>query len=140
MSGCSSCALCCKVLEVVDLPTPKPCGQWCSHAKPGRSPGACTIYETRPESCSAFECVWLLSQSRPEDVMPEALRPDRCHAVLTAVPGESTLVVHMDPGYPNAWKEGALNQVIKTFMENGGQVALILKETRQRLSLREVRR
>lgn len=72
--------------------------------------------------------------------MPEALRPDRCHAVLTAVPGESTLVVHLDPNYPLAWKEGLLGRLLRTFMENGGRAILALKDSRRFLALREVRR
>lgn len=137
MSGCDTCSLCCKALEIVDLPAPSPHGKWCSHAKPGRIPGACTIYQDRPESCRAFECVWLISQSRPGDVMPPGLRPDRCHAVLTAVPGENTLVVHPDPGYADAWKKGLLNSLLHTFMENGGKVILMRDGVSKPLTLKE---
>ena len=139
MSGCGTCSLCCKVLEIADLePTPSPCGQWCSHAKPGRSPGACTIYETRPQSCRAFECLWLLSQSRPDDAMPPELRPDQAKAVLTAVPGETTLLVHPDPAYPEAWRRGALAALVRNFLEGGGKVIVVHKASRQVLTLREV--
>jgi uncharacterized protein len=140
LSGCAGCALCCKVLEIVDLqPKPSPCGEWCGHAEPGRSPGACTIYEARPESCRAFACLWLLSQDRPDDVMAPELRPDRSKAVLTAVPGQNTLLVHPDPAYPDAWRRGALKHLVHNFLESGGRVIVVHKATRQVLTLRETR-
>jgi hypothetical protein len=40
----------------------------------------CDIYETRPNSCREFECVWLQSQRRAP--LPPWLRPDRCGAIM----------------------------------------------------------
>ncbi|MEM9302400.1 MAG: hypothetical protein AAGE01_09840 [Pseudomonadota bacterium] len=49
----------------------KPAGKWCQHCKPG---AGCTIYESRPDPCREFECLWLVDSA---GLLPEEARPDR---------------------------------------------------------------
>ncbi|MGD0191172.1 MAG: hypothetical protein ABSD74_10565 [Rhizomicrobium sp.] len=91
---CGGCTLCCKVLAIEALA--KPMGQWCPHCTPG---SGCKIYETRPEECRTFSCNWLLDPTFPED-----WRPD--HSRLVFFPDQETrnILVHVDPGTPDAWR------------------------------------
>ena len=104
---CGTCSLCCKILDIDELG--KPAGTWCEHcARPG-----CSQYAERAEICRTFECLWLQSQTRSDfNPMPEALRPDRCHAILTVHPKLSALIAHVDPTYPGAHNQGALGRFL----------------------------
>ena len=68
--ACGECALCCKLISVIDIG--KPAGEDCKHCD---SKG-CMIYEIRPQSCRDYMCLWVTNPDFPED-----LRPDRCGVV-----------------------------------------------------------
>lgn len=51
--ACGPCSLCCTVLRVDELD--KPAGDDCPHQCGDRG---CGIYETRPQICRAYECLW----------------------------------------------------------------------------------
>lgn len=70
MRECGSCSACCKVTRIRVLD--KPAGQWCRHCEPGGR--GCTIYESRPEPCRAFDCLWLIDSAK---LLPDDARPDR---------------------------------------------------------------
>lgn len=110
MAGdCGTCTACCRLLGIKELA--KPAGKWCSHCAIGKG---CTIYETRPESCRVYSCMWLSSQSLPEgNQWPAALRPDKSKVVFTMQANEQEVVVHCDPGRPTAWQYGRLGEIIK---------------------------
>ncbi|MFD1704535.1 hypothetical protein ACFSCV_16125 [Methylopila henanensis] len=91
---CGECTLCCKVMAISALG--KPMGRWCPHCAPGRG---CGTYETRPEECRTFHCLWL---SR-ETLGPE-WRPDRAKFVIYGSPERDALIVQVDPGAPSAWR------------------------------------
>lgn len=105
-SACGSCRQCCKVLFVADEGDgfTKPSQSWCRHI----CGAGCGIYETRPRTCRAFECVWLRSQ-RGNRAMPAELRPDRCGAILTDH-DEGAVRVHVDPDKP---RSSALRQFLE---------------------------
>jgi hypothetical protein len=66
---------------------------WCVHVKPGRG---CGIYETRPESCRSFSCLWLSTPSAPE-----ALRPDKIKGVsIVSHDGRQNVILLEAPEYP----------------------------------------
>lgn len=96
--GCGACRACCITLYIADVgdgftkPSHRACGHLCN--------AGCGIYENRPRTCSAFECVWLKSQ-RGNRAMPPELRPDRCGAILTDH-DEGATRVHVDPSYPKS--------------------------------------
>jgi len=48
-----SCTACCVTRDVPELE--KPPGMRCDH----QTPNGCAIYETRPDSCREFACLWL---------------------------------------------------------------------------------
>jgi len=104
---CGPCTLCCKLLAVPAIDKPK--DQWCSHAKPK---AGCGVYETRPESCREFNCLWL--QGLGGGAL--ALRPDRLHGVMTATTDGENICLHEDPGY-----RGAARQTLKSSLENWRQ-------------------
>ena len=52
---CGSCTLCCKVVGVAELK--KPADVWCGHCNKAKG---CKIYDTRPQECRTFYCLFLL--------------------------------------------------------------------------------
>lgn len=100
---CGDCTLCCKVLGIAALD--KPLGKWCPHCAIGRG---CKIYEARPGECRTFDCLWL----QRETLGPE-WRPDRAKFVLCPTPDNSTLVVQVDPGAPDAWRRAPYHAVLR---------------------------
>jgi len=70
MRECGECTLCCKLLEVHDIPSP--IGVYCQHCDKG-----CTIHESRPQECRGYQCMW----SQMDDVGME-MRPDQCGIIF----------------------------------------------------------
>ncbi|WP_020180109.1 hypothetical protein [Methylopila sp. M107] len=91
---CGGCTLCCKVMGIAALE--KPLGRWCPHCKIGKG---CGIYETRPDECRTFNCLWL----QRENLGPE-WRPDRAKFVMAPSADGAVLLVQVDPGAPDAWR------------------------------------
>ncbi|MFO1183942.1 MAG: hypothetical protein U1E56_04065 [Bauldia sp.] len=91
---CGTCTLCCKVMTVEDLK--KPAGQWCPHCVKGRG---CAIYSDRPGDCRTFHCGYLLWPALGEHWLPA-----RSKLVVRFKPDGMEIVVHVDPGVPNAWR------------------------------------
>jgi hypothetical protein len=99
---CGSCTLCCELPPIE--PLEKPGNALCRHAAPG---GGCTIYERRPGVCRAFNCFWRLLPHFSDE-----WKPDLCHFYVHQ-PNESTLVVMVDPAYPDAWRAQPFYDQIK---------------------------
>lgn len=87
--SCGECSLCCKILAIPEVDSPA--GTYCRHAKKGCG---CQIYQTRPEPCRVFECLWL------KGLVPLAFKPNAIHAVMTTTVDGNNYVIHEDPGYP----------------------------------------
>ena len=92
--SCGTCTLCCKVLTIEALG--KPNGQWCPHCVKGRG---CAIYSDRPNECRSFYCEYLLSPAFGEHWFPA-----RSKLVVAYKPDGGEIIVHVDPGVPNAWR------------------------------------
>src|SRR4051812_6178776 len=90
---CGTCTLCCKVMTVQEIN--KPNGQWCPHCLKGHG---CGIYSDRPNECRTFNCGYLLW---PE--LGEHWFPARSKLVVAFKPGME-IIIHVDPGVPNAWR------------------------------------
>ena len=71
--SCGSCTMCCKVLGIKELA--KPVGKWCSHCDIGKG---CKIYDTRPQECQTFHCLWLV-----DNRLADHWKPDRSKIVIT---------------------------------------------------------
>jgi hypothetical protein len=91
---CGTCTLCCKIMEITELS--KPAGSWCPNCRAGVG---CTIYGQHPPSCKAFRCGYL------NGAVPEAWRPNQSHMVVTFKSGPNYPFIHVDPGYPDAWRK-----------------------------------
>ena len=91
---CGDCTLCCKVMTVEEIK--KPNGQWCPHCVTGRG---CAVYASRPNECRAFLCGYLLWPALGEHWLPV-----RSKLVLAFKPDGMEIIVHVDPGVPNAWR------------------------------------
>lgn len=104
--GCGGCTLCCKVMPVASGDFVKHSQHDCRHCHVG---GGCKIYDSRPQECRVFECLWLKSQEGAEPMAAE-LRPDRCGVIFcedTAAargepPDPDLFEVHVDRDRPNA--------------------------------------
>ncbi len=138
-ASCDGCSECCK-LGIPELS--KPVGPWCRYVHHGDfNIKSCSIYAERPPSCRSFECLWLLSQSRPGQAYQPDMRPDRSHVVLVmdifAIHGfrprdgdERLLLAHCDPQFPNAWRRGRIKQAIESFLRRGGAVMVLIGSKR----------
>jgi hypothetical protein len=93
MRECGECTLCCKIIGVQTLN--KPQHVWCPHCKIG---SGCTIYETRPQSCCAYRCRFLVDES-----LDESWRPSRCGMVINT--DRRRVVVQVDPERGDAWRQ-----------------------------------
>jgi hypothetical protein len=117
---CGSCTLCCKVYNVVELG--KAAGKWCSHCKPGRG---CTIHDSLPAECSAFDCLW-----KTEAAISMLWKPDQAKMVLTLHPETNNIQVVVDPGQPSAWTRqpyhGQLRLLARSNMREGRLVVVFV--------------
>ena len=100
---CGECTMCCKILGISELE--KPAHRWCPHCDKGKG---CKVYDTRPQACQQFQCLWLAVSS---DVLPDDIRPDRSHVVIVPdalTQGEEvvplSLVLFVQEGYEAAYK------------------------------------
>ena len=80
--SCGSCYMCCTLMGVPEID--KKDGEPCKYAKKGPCKDACTIYETRPQACRDFECLWLLGFGEERD------KPDKSKVIF--VTGRSPVV------------------------------------------------
>jgi hypothetical protein len=70
---CGTCVVCCALYHIPELQ--KPSATLCRHAQEG-----CTIYETRPQVCRSFFCLW-----RRNPTLDDGWRPDRSGVIIRAV-------------------------------------------------------
>jgi hypothetical protein len=74
----------------------KPAGMWCPHCIVNKG---CGIYDTRPQSCRSFFCLYLIQADIPDDWYPA-----RSKMVLSFSADGGVLSVFVDGGRPDAWK------------------------------------
>lgn len=106
MHSCDGCTACCKVLKIRELN--KPGNIWCQHCKIGEG---CGIYETRPESCRVYECIWLQTQKMARPI-PFDLRPDKSRVVIGTTNHGEDIVLYVSPDRPEAWKQGGFEKFV----------------------------
>lgn len=106
MSSCGECTLCCKLYAIPAINKPE--HKWCKDCTPGKG---CNIYETRPEVCKEYQCLWLafMSKDNPE------LRPDKIGMVFqeSGIPAIG-LVCHVDT--PDAHNTPSGQKMIQAVM------------------------
>jgi len=72
---CGSCIACCVLLPVRATGFKKMPSTKCEHCRAG---GGCKIYETRPDACRSFNCMWLQAPN-----LDDVWRPDRSGVLIT---------------------------------------------------------
>lgn len=112
---CGGCTFCCKVMSIDELK--KPSSLWCPHADIGKG---CKIYEDRPQSCRNFRCHWL-----DNEMLPDAMRPDKSKVIFFERKQERRLQVHLDPDRPDAWREPMPLAFINLVRRSGVDVILV---------------
>lgn len=113
MGTCGGCTVCCKFMGVDEIDKQR--YVWCAHCEIGVG---CQIYETRPDSCRQYECVWLKTQGL-DNPMALALRPDKSRVVVgTANDGED-LVLYVSPDQPDAWKRKRFYEFVSNMRKRG---------------------
>lgn len=105
--SCGPCTLCCKVMGITALQKPR--GRWCPQCQPGKG---CRAYDSRPDECRSFACLWL-----GEGFLGEEWRPDRSKLVLYTEHGGARLVVQVDPGAGNVWRREPFYSQIRAWAQ-----------------------
>ena len=93
--ACGTCTMCCKVYRIDDLE--KPAGKWCVHCAIG---SGCKIYDSRPQQCRAFDCVWVQSED-----LPASWKPELSKIVFSVWPSTGFIYGQVDPKSPFAWQK-----------------------------------
>lgn len=127
MHNCEGCTACCKVLKIRELD--KPAHVWCKHCKIGVG---CGSYETRPESCRVYECIWLQTQRLPRPMAFE-LRPDKSRVVIGTTNKGEEMVFYVSPERPDAWNRGGFRQFVAEMRARGTVMHVSDGESLQRL-------
>ena len=127
MNYCESCTLCCKFMGVEELEKPR--NTWCKHCNIGVG---CNIYETRPESCRIYECVWFKTQSLDKPISP-ALRPDKSRVVIGTDNNGEDLILYVSREQPDAWKQKRFKQFITDMKNRGVTVSVSCGDSLKRL-------
>jgi hypothetical protein len=102
--ACGTCSLCCKILEITELAKPAGlwCGDWCASK-------GCGIYETRPNICHDYECLW-----KQDRGLSANFRPDRTGTILMEDPDSDEYRAVCDPAKPMAWRTPLIfNHLVK---------------------------
>ena len=112
---CGTCTACCRIFDIPELE--KPAGKWCEHCEIGRG---CSIYDSRPQMCRDYECLWLQAQQKGNFPLmgPEA-RPDKCKVVFTPTTNETIIAAITMPHAPDAWMRGAAKNVVEQLVRGG---------------------
>lgn len=125
MAGhCQDCTGCCVVFEVKDIG--KKFGEPCKHLGKTLFGNGCTIYESRPDACRHYVCLWL-DAARRGMPFPENMRPDVSKVVLGWPWGEDreTLFVYPYPGYDNAWQRPPVSNYLRSILAKGAKVVVV---------------
>lgn len=101
--------MCCKMMKVEELE--KRDDRWCQHCQIG---SGCRIYDTRPESCRIYECVWLQSQ-RMDKPLPLELRPDKSRVIIGTMNRGEEVVLYVSQERPDAWRQPAFRPLLEDF-------------------------
>jgi hypothetical protein len=107
--ACGDCVACCQVLNIGEADMVKPADQMCMHC----TGTGCGVYESRPQVCRSWDCVW-----RRIDSMPLETRPDHLGVLFTIdrqaepqTPFDRLYFVARAVGEPEALNRGATGDV-----------------------------
>lgn len=107
----------------------KPANTWCKHCSKGQG---CDIYETRPESCRVYECLWLRTQRFDKPLAAE-LRPDQSHVVIGTLNNGNEIVLYVKPEHRDAWKAPEFASALGLFITSGVPVHVSCNDQLERV-------
>lgn len=96
--SCGPCTMCCTVMEVKEIGKAR--DERCEHLR--RTTKPCSIYEDRPSSCRAYQCMWLMG------AIDVQLRPDKVRAVMGMNDQGNIVQIMIHPSDRGAEKKGIL--------------------------------
>lgn len=108
---CGTCTLCCKVYIIPEID--KKMGSWCKFCAPGKG---CGKYDSRPNTCRTFNCLWILT-----DFLGPEWKPERSKFVMSINPQTNFLIVQVDPGAPRSWRAEPYHSQIRKWAIAGDQ-------------------
>ena len=90
MRTCGSCQECCTRMAVTALGKPHstPC--------PSQCPSGCSVYDSRPDECADFTCLWLADQAGR--VFSQQERPDHLGVLFAPLSVHSVGAYECRPG------------------------------------------
>lgn len=118
-SPCGGCTVCCRVLEVEEIPGgPKPANTPCRWLHTDESGyRGCSIYKDRPLPCQKFECHYIKLARRPDLTTSPDFRPDKCGVMFVHHPTRIYFIAHVwDPKRRYAWRNPEPIEVIRTLL------------------------
>jgi Fe-S-cluster containining protein len=74
---CGDCMVCCEYMPISTQGLIKPGQTLCPHVIVNRG---CSIYDTRPNVCRTWHCLW-----RRDATMPDELRPDKSGVIFSLI-------------------------------------------------------
>lgn len=113
--SCGACGLCRKLMGVTALD--KPAGRWRRHFSRA---GGCAVYETRPDDCGVFNCLWLLT-----DALGPERKPTAAGFVLHSEQGAARLIVESDPARPHDWRREPYQSTLRRRAAAPGMEVLV---------------
>ena len=117
--ACAGCTLCCRLPAIPELA--KPAQTLCTHCEIGEG---CRIYETRPNTCRKFECLYMTSSQ-----LNEHWKPAACHMFIAYHANANRLVVHVDKDHPDAWRQephyGEFKLMARSMYPKNGQILIL---------------
>jgi hypothetical protein len=100
--SCGNCTLCCKVYPVPVMNKPR--SVWCKECKPGKG---CGIWETRPEFCRDFHCLWIKDQRMGPEWQPNVAK------FVMNWAAKGVLHVTVDPNFPLSYRKEPYYRALK---------------------------
>ena len=110
---CGTCEVCCRLYSVPSLNKKE--YDHCPHCVISKK-GSCSIYSKQPKECRNFECAWLKWKKEGQPV-EELLKPENSHVMLTSN-AQGVVTAHVDPDFPDAWKEEKVLHFLQTLAQN----------------------
>lgn len=110
---CGSCNYCCEALPIPEIQKPE--SILCKNCTINQG---CNIYNSRPNSCKNFDCLYLQS-----DDMDVSLRPNECKVMFEMVTDKVYLGLEL-PQHVGSWRNEKVYDYIKGLNDNGISVVM----------------
>ena len=126
---CGDCVACCKVFKIPELNKPR--YVLCTHC----TGTGCGIYDTRPNDCRTFYCLW-----RRIEAMPDSARPDQLGIVFAIesylpprMPFERLYIIGRAVGDPAVFDTPAGRAAVNMFILEGSLPVFIGHKHEQKM-------